>query len=243
LLELSLPGYALLSPSDFKIKELLAKGGGGSVYFAEPLTPALRQHGKVLVAKIFYDSFEQLSTAQKVAFEQEVAVLHYLKSSSHIAKFLGFTESPCCILMKFYPEGSLEKWIYSNRKFSRMYIVCMVRDVGYGLRSMHELSIAHCDVKPQNVLLEVVGRSLIALLTDFGIANVLSETLVEVKAFKVANLKGFSVSYAAPEAFVRLKNNMPDKPVVIKAGDVYSLGVIIFEMLHRASPWRKRSAK
>jgi serine/threonine protein kinase len=235
---LSLPGHTLVSPSEYKLIKQLAKGGGGSVFLAEPLSPNLKSHGEILVAKVISTMFDEMNGSQKVAFQQEVAISYFLKSNGNTAKFIGFCTKPqCCILMKYYPEGSLDKLIHSKKTYTKNILVRVLLNITNGLKSMHDLLIAHCDIKPQNVLLDRVESKLVGMLTDFGIANVLSDSLVEVKAFKIANLKGLSVSYASPETFVRLKNSLPDKPNVVKAGDVYSIGIVIHEMLRRRLPW------
>ena len=58
--------------------------------------------------------------------------------------------------------------------------------------------------------------------------------------FKAHNLNGASISYASPEAIVRFRSGGDvdvNHPQVIKAGDVYSLAVVLYEMMSRKEPW------
>jgi serine/threonine protein kinase len=67
----------------------------------------------------------------------------------------------------------------------------------------------------------------------------LSSNIV-VSGFNIANVKGLSFLYCSPETFIRYKakSGFSDKAAVFKAGDVYALGSIIYEILTRTSPWK-----
>jgi serine/threonine protein kinase len=101
---------------------------------------------------------------------------------------------------------------------------------------MHAHYLAHCDIKSQNVLVEVSNNVPSCYLTDFGIAQILSEKIIATKAFHVINLRGLSVSYAAPEAL----NNFRSKKYIrtdFKKYDIYSLACMTFEVLTKQMPW------
>jgi serine/threonine protein kinase len=75
-----------------------------------------------------------------------------------------------------------------------------------------------------------------AVLTDFGISNVVDERVLKVKAFEVKHRRGLTVAYAAPEAIVRFrdKNRIQPSPQVAKAGDVYSFAILIHTLVGNA---------
>lgn len=121
-------------------------------------------------------------------------------------------------------------------------IIGFTSDIARGLKYMHEKGFAHCDIKTSNALVEYrneIGRHS-AALTDFGIAKVLDETNKKVVALQTTTVKGATVAYAAPEILTAL--NCPifieNTPAVTKAGDVYALACVIFELLTRKSPWK-----
>jgi len=90
-----------------------------------------------------------------------------------------------------------------------------------GLAAAHAAGVIHGDIKPANILL-APGRG--AVLTDFGVARVLSEANISPEA----NLGGTPL-YMAPEQFV-------DARVTLR-GDIYALGVVLCEALTGVFPW------
>ena len=94
---------------------------------------------------------------------------------------------------------------------------------------MHQNEFAHCDIKPDNVLLEVNEYGWLSpVVSDFGLTRVLDKSHLDksqlaVKAFQVSELKG------------AIRNRVNIKPNIVKAGDVYAVAVVILEMLKRGN--------
>eukprot|EP00198_Chlamydomonas_reinhardtii_P005904 XP_001695240.1 predicted protein [Chlamydomonas reinhardtii] len=102
-------------------------------------------------------------------------------------------------------------------------VLCIARDVAAGLAYLHP-TVVHRDLKPGNVLLDEAGT---AKITDFGLARFKANT-----ALTTAEIEVGTAPYMAPEVF--LAN--ADVKVTDRA-DVYSLGIIINEMVTRQRPW------
>lgn len=136
--------------------------------------------------------------------------------------------------MVYYEKGSFNTWIKKtqNRKFSDIFSV--INGTFSAICSMHECGIVHFDIKPANILLdEDINGTLIAKLTDFGIAQVVENTTLLVGAFEVTSVRGLSLKYAAPERFTRVFKifNPLEQIQVSKAADTYSMGITIWEAL------------
>jgi serine/threonine protein kinase len=218
------------------MRKLITKGGGGQVYLGDAASERVGVYGKKVIIKFITDKYISLGELQRLAFDQEVATMMTLKDCPNIAKIIGYSDLPCVIVMKYYKDGSLVKWIHQKNlvRNERFYLAF---DIAFGIYQLHKRDIAHCDLKPPNVLIETQNGMLRAYLTDFGIAQVVSTRILATNSFRLANLRGLSVRYASPEAFIRFRHRVEDTAEVVKAGDIYSYSMILFELLNKIFPW------
>jgi serine/threonine protein kinase len=145
--------------------------------------------------------------------------------------------------MKYYPLGSLENWTENNISYvkeSRKAKLAICGDIARGIFVLHSRQVAHCDLKPQNVLVEQVKKRPRFLLTDFGISKILTEEYLASEAFEIRNIRGLTISYAAPDIMKRFRQKLPGSSKEEKAGDIFSFGVILFFLLTVAEPWHNQ---
>jgi hypothetical protein len=222
--------YLVANSSVASIKKL-ATGGGGEIFLARVMTAFLKEKtGNLVIQKIV---FVKNQTAQE-AFYQEVGIMIMLSPFPNFCRIIGYTENPVSMILQYYPDGSLQGWIQSN-KFGRDVMVKVSKEISSALRIMHSYYLAHCDIKTQNILIEVIDGVPACYLTDFGITQVLSDKILASRAFNVINLRGLSVFYAAPEAFKCFRTKAYTG-VDFKKFDVYSLACIVLELLTRKTP-------
>lgn len=119
-------------------------------------------------------------------FYEEVADMHYLGRRKNIAGLLGWCDKPLSMLMKYYSFGALQQFILKGNVGNKALKIGFMLDIFCGLEFMHSKKVAHCDMKPANVLVDQdrSGRLLCAL-ADFGISLMYSENSKLVGAFKV----------------------------------------------------------
>lgn len=223
--------YLIENSSVARIKKI-AFGGGGEIFIAKMTSSTAKSKvGETVIQK---EVFIKNKTSEE-AFHQEVGVMIMLNNFPHFCSIFGYTEQPSSIILKYYPDGSLFHWLRKNQ-MSIVSTIKILKEISEALSTMHRQFLAHCDLKTQNVLVEVQNGVPSCYLTDFGITQVLSETIIAAKAFHVINLRGLSVPYAAPEAFksFRSKNYYQ---VDFKKNDTYSLACVIYEVLLRKGPW------
>lgn len=104
-------------------------------------------------------------------------------------------------------------------------VACRIgAQVASGLAAIHAMRIVHRDVKPENVLLELRDGVLSAKLTDFGVAKVLEET-----SFPTPTVVAGTPCYMAPEVI--------NGQVPTTQSDLYSLGIVLYEMLCGVAPF------
>ncbi|MDP6443667.1 MAG: serine/threonine-protein kinase, partial [Pirellulaceae bacterium] len=104
-------------------------------------------------------------------------------------------------------------------------VVNLVREVAEALSFAHQRGVVHRDVKPANILLEQTGR---AVLADF---NVSTRDQTDAEA-----LLGGTLPYMSPEQ-LRAMLSDPGAADVGPAADVYSLGIILYELVSGVHPW------
>jgi serine/threonine protein kinase len=118
-----------------------------------------------------------------------------------------------------YCEGGTLRSLMEQRILKLPCILGIVRDILAGLGHIHSHGLIHCDLKPENILLRCHAEGWQAHLSDFGIARLLEETLMNVDTL---DAMAGSPAYMAPERFngeVRVES------------DLYAVGIILHELL------------
>ena len=216
--ELAVPAFLEMRWNvDFKTGVVIAKGGGGVLYDCVPLSYALNAatENTPIVVKYVSEGVTAMSERRAKAFLQEVALLWKYRDSDLFCHMFAFSESPACIVMKKYMLGDLSDFIRS-RGLASMYftynkstVIKLSQHICQAVEVMHGDGIAHCDIKPANVLLDFDSHGgLIAVLTDYGISRVISDEALQVSGFEASDLNGASLPYAAPEVLIRFQSNV-----------------------------------
>ncbi len=125
------------------------------------------------------------------------------------------------IIMEYVEGITLKEAILENAPFENKMIIDISTQISAALSHAHKNKIIHRDIKPQNILITKDKRIKVA---DFGIARAVSDATV----VNTANLMG-TVHYASPE---QLKGSLVDERT-----DIYSLGVIMYEMATGKLPY------
>jgi serine/threonine protein kinase len=180
----------------------------------------------------------------------------FFNGQRNFAELFGYCVDPWIIIMRYYEFGSLQGLIHEQSKHENLESVRfthrlarqLATDIAMGLNEMHINGFAHADVKSANILLDLDKHQnrLFAVLTDFGIANVVGEKPLLVRGFRVNDNNGGSFAYAGPEVLDRLLanpprnvNEFPRAQQLSTAADTYAFAIIIYELLTRLYPWKE----
>lgn len=158
----------------------------------------------------------------------------------HFAQLVAYDEQAMIIFMVYYPLGSLQSWLSHNEVNVKLAFY-IIHGSFAAIYHLHKLGLVHNDIKSGNILLLEENGLVIPKLTDFGVSNVVEMKVIKVQAFKVRNARGISVAYAAPERLdIKLINNAihARKAIeVAKNADLYSMAIVISEILLHGFPW------
>jgi len=200
----------------YRFVRLIGQGASSRVYLAERLSDRM-----TLVLKIM----DVTTTKEPQAVQRFIqeAELH----SPYVVHFLehGFTKDYGYIAMEFFTRGDLKQRI--EHGVSVQDGINYIRHIGFGLSAIHENGIVHRDLKPGNIMF----RSDDSLaLADFGISKRLDET---GELTKFGSVLG-TPNYISPEQ--ALGNDVDHR------SDLYSAGIIFFEMLTGRKPFKAETA-
>ena len=247
--ELSIPAFLQMKwGTDFKQYDMpVGSGGSSAIFLGSAITNELIQRSNgsaTVVIKHFGHSIDALSHRRAKAFWQELSMMWKLRDQPYFPRICAYSTAPVTIVMKLYigdlKEFAAGKLIGCQFNYSKQRVVRIFRQVCQALAYLHQNQIAHCDIKPHNIFMELSGDDVDAVLSDLGLTRVLDHTSLQVDAFPLSDLKGGSLCYAAPEVFDRFNNNLEcADPNIWKAGDVFAIGSTIMHALKRTGVWDK----
>ncbi len=224
----------------YRIQDKLGEGGMAEVYKA--YDPRLLRD--VAIKVILPQILEQAGFRKR--FEQEIRLSAQLEHHNIVRVYdVGQSGNLTYLVMQYVGGGTLRNQLQGGRPLqprkAAQYTLQMARALHYA----HMHGIIHRDVKPQNMLVSASDPNEL-LLSDFGIAKVFDpsreETIAPLTSGGLVNSQGLTnvgqmvgtAEYMAPEQI-----NM--QPVDART-DVYSLGVVLFQMLTGQVPFHSSSA-
>lgn len=200
---------------NYRVVRLLGSGGMGSVYLA--VNTSIDQQ---VAIKVLRPEFAH-NAALRARFKKEAELLCSLDHPG-IVKFLNYVEKPegVFLIMEYVKGITLEDYIkHKNGLIVESKAYPLLKEILDAFEYAHSKGIVHQDIKPSNIIIQEDGH---IKIMDFGIARIVSE------AKQNGNVMG-TPEYMSPEQIY-------GQPVDVRS-DIYSLGVLIHNMLTGKAPY------
>ena len=199
---------------DLEIIELLGRGGMGYVYRARQRALDREVALKVLAS----DPERRAGFAER--FAREAKALARLSHPNLVAVHDYGQDGPLAWLVMEYVDGSNLRELIRAGKLDPAEALSLVPRICDALQFAHDHGVVHRDVKPENILVDREGGVKIA---DFGLAKLIGTPAAVVSLTGTQDVLG-TLRYMAPEQL--------DRPLEVDhRADIYSLGVVFYEML------------
>ena len=206
----------------YQLEERLGSGGMAVVYRARDVMLE-----RFVAVKILRESFTADPSFQE-RFRQEAKAAANLSHPNIVTVHdFGFDRGRLYIVMEYIPGTNLKSILQQRGIFPLDDSINLMVQACAGVGYAHRAGLVHCDIKPHNFLITPDKR---LKVTDFGIAR----ALASIQPEEVTDVVWGSPQYFAPEQAA----GGPPSP----ASDVYSLGVIMYEMLTGHLPFIAESA-
>jgi len=207
----------LLLNNRYRLEEKLGTGGMAEVYRAQDLTLE-----RTVAIKLLRQDYSQ-NPEFRARFHQEAKAAANLSHPNIVTVHdFGYSANQLFIVMEYLPGDDLKTIMKGREPFSVAEAIDLITQACAGLGYAHRAGLVHCDVKPQNLLVTPDKRLKVG---DFGIARALATISPDEKSDVVWG----SPQYFSPE---QASGSAPSP-----ASDVYSLGVIFYEMLTGRLPF------
>jgi serine/threonine protein kinase/Tfp pilus assembly protein PilF len=205
----------------YQIIEELGKGGMGRVYKAQDIVLKEKVALKLIKPEISSDK----KTVERFQNELKFARKIVHKNVGRMYD-LGKEEGSYFITMEYVEGQDLKGMIRQSKQLTIGTAISIAKQVSEGLVEAHKLGVIHRDLKPSNIMIDKDGD---ARIMDFGIA----------RSLKGKGMTGAGIMIGTPEY---MSPEQAEAKEVDQRSDIYSLGVIFYEMLTGRAPFEGDTA-
>ena len=200
----------------YELEEKIGSGGMAEVYKAHD-----RLLARPVAIKILHEAYRSdMEFIER--FHREAKSAARLSHPNIVSIYdVGVVGNDHYIVMEYVHGNTLKKKIQDEGPLELLTAISIAKDIASGLTHAHANNIVHCDIKPHNILMTEDGH---AKITDFGIARAVTESTLTYGGSVIGSVHYFSPEQARGGS-------------ITPKSDVYSLGIVLYEMLTNKLPF------
>jgi len=214
----------------YELLELIGEGGMGLVYLAEQKEPVKRR----VALKIIKPGMDSKQVIARFEAERQALALLEHPNIAHVFD-AGTTETGRPYFVMEYVKGMSIIRYCDERKLNIEQRLRLFEQVCEGVHHAHQKGIIHRDIKPSNILVSVHGDRAVPKIIDFGIAKAITQPLTDKTFVTFAGQLLGTPEYMSPEQVDLATQDIDTR------SDIYSLGVVLYELLAGVLPFEKES--
>lgn len=219
------PGQHKVGPQDFQLLRVLGKGGYGKVFQVRKVSGD--DKGQIFAMKVLKKATIARNAKDTAHTRAERNILEAVKHEFIVKLMYAFqTGGKLYLILEYLPGGELFTQLEKEGIIMEDSACFYLGEICLALEHLHSLGIIYRDLKPENVLLDVLGH---IKLTDFGLCK------ESIQDGGVTHTFCGTVEYMAPEILMRTGHG--------KAVDWWSLGALMYDMLTGSPPFTSTNRK
>jgi len=221
---------AVIGP--YRLLEKIGEGGMAEVWRAEQTTPVHR----TVAIKLIKAGMETKAMIARFESERQALALMDHPAIARVFDAGATAEGMPYFVMEYVPGMPITEYCDKYRLSTRERLELFMQ-VCEGVQHAHQKAIIHRDLKPSNVLITVQDGTPAVKIIDFGVAKALAQRLTEKTMFTEMGMLVGTPEYMSPEQAELTGRNVDTRT------DVYSLGLILYELLVGALPFDSKELR
>src|SRR5208282_1606405 len=225
-------GVAAGQIGPYRLLQLIGEGGMGEVWLAEQKAPIRR----TVALKLIKAGMDTKAVVARFESERQALAMMDHANIAQVYDVGSTAEGRPYFAMEYVPGAPITEYCDKHRLTmkERLELFMHVCD---GVQHAHQKAIIHRDLKPSNVLVAEQGNTAVPKIIDFGLAKAMGQRLTDKTMFTELGVLIGTPEYMSPEQADLREQNIDTRT------DVYSLGVILYELLVGSLPFDAKALR